>query len=172
MILPKARDPRFITIRRGGSLSDEMHYLLALWAADCAEHVLHYFENEYPEDKRPRQAIEKTRLWARGIIKATESKEAAYYSNKAAQGIKGSAKMAAYSAGQAAVVAHVPLHELGAAAYAIRAVIEASEKELIEYNKQRENEWQKGKLPGEIKELVLEDEINRNEICWNVFSIQ
>lgn len=40
MILPKVRDPRFITIRRGGTLSDDHHRLLALWAAACAEHVL------------------------------------------------------------------------------------------------------------------------------------
>ena len=40
MILPKDRDPRFITSRRGGTLSDSDHQLLALWAATCAEHVL------------------------------------------------------------------------------------------------------------------------------------
>src|SRR6185312_4212809 len=40
MILPKVRDPRFVTIRRGGTLTDADHHLLALWAASCAEHVL------------------------------------------------------------------------------------------------------------------------------------
>ena len=44
MILPKVRDPRFITVRRGGTLQDDDHRLLAIWAADCAEHVLHHFE--------------------------------------------------------------------------------------------------------------------------------
>ena len=52
MILPKVRDPRFITVRRGGSLADDDHRLLALWAADCAEHVLHHFEQARP-DGRP-----------------------------------------------------------------------------------------------------------------------
>ena len=33
MILPKIRDPRFITVRRGGSLRDDDHHLLAVWAA-------------------------------------------------------------------------------------------------------------------------------------------
>jgi hypothetical protein len=32
MILPKVRDPRFVTIRRGGTLTDSDHQLLALWA--------------------------------------------------------------------------------------------------------------------------------------------
>ncbi len=48
MILPKVRDPRFITVRRGGSLSDADHHLLAVWAADCAQHVLHHFEGARP----------------------------------------------------------------------------------------------------------------------------
>ncbi len=61
MILPKVRDPRLVTIRRGGELTDEDHRLLALWAADCAEHVLHLFEHEQPSDTRPREAIEAAR---------------------------------------------------------------------------------------------------------------
>jgi len=67
MILPKVRDPRFITIRRGGKLTDSDHYLLALWAADCAEHVLHLFESVKHLDARPRSAIEQARAWARYI---------------------------------------------------------------------------------------------------------
>ncbi len=58
MILPKIRDPRFITVRRGGTLEDGDHRLLALWAADCAEHVLPLFEAERPDDDRPRRAID------------------------------------------------------------------------------------------------------------------
>jgi len=30
MILPKVRDPRFVTIRRGGTLTDPDHHSLAL----------------------------------------------------------------------------------------------------------------------------------------------
>src|SRR6185437_16054452 len=40
VILPKVRDPRLITIRRGGTLTDADHRLLAAWAAACAEHAL------------------------------------------------------------------------------------------------------------------------------------
>lgn len=40
MILPEERDPRFVTIRRGGTLTESDHHLLALWAASCAEHIL------------------------------------------------------------------------------------------------------------------------------------
>ena len=67
-ILPKVRDPRLITIRRGGSLTDEHHRLLAEWAAVCAEHVLHLFEAEVPGDLRPRESIEVGRAWIRGEV--------------------------------------------------------------------------------------------------------
>ena len=39
---------------------------LRLFAADCAEHVLPLFEQRYPDDKRPREAIEVARRFARG----------------------------------------------------------------------------------------------------------
>src|SRR5688572_30874341 len=74
MILPKKRDPRFITIRRGGTLTDSDHQLLALWAATCAEHVLHLFESTQPSDLRPRQAIAQARAWVRGEITMTQAR--------------------------------------------------------------------------------------------------
>lgn len=69
LILPKRRDPRLITIRRGGTLTDSDHKLLALWAAKCAEHILYLFESVQPSDPRPRQAIEAARAWTRGQLK-------------------------------------------------------------------------------------------------------
>jgi hypothetical protein len=172
MILPKIRDPRFITIRRGGTLTDENHYLLATWAAKCAEHVLPLFEGEIPNDKRPRKAIELAFAWANREITLNEAKKGAWESNNAARTTIRHAKYSAFSAGQAAVVGHVPAHELGAAAYAIRAVITLSESIIGINNAKQECEWQREQLPVEIRELVIDDEIKRNEICWNVFSFE
>ncbi|WP_199615127.1 putative immunity protein [Paenibacillus alkalitolerans] len=42
------------------------HKTLALWAADCAERVLRYFEEKHPDDRRPREAIDAGRAWVRG----------------------------------------------------------------------------------------------------------
>src|SRR5579864_3377242 len=122
MILPTVRDPRFITIRRGGTLTDSDHRLLALWAASCAEHVLHLFESVQPADPRPRRAIEQIRAWTRSEIGMSESRAAGGHAMGAAREPRGAARHAAYAAGQAAAVAHVAAHELGAAAYAIKAV--------------------------------------------------
>src|SRR5438128_1042515 len=77
VILSEYRDPRFVTIRRGGTLTDSDHQLLTLWAASCAEHVLDLFESAQPEDRRPRQAIEQARAWARGEVTMTPARTAA-----------------------------------------------------------------------------------------------
>src|SRR5215218_3905822 len=169
MILPKDRDPRFITIRRGGTLTDSDHRLLALWAAACAEHVLHLFESVQPLDPRPRQAIEQTRAWTRGEITMSQARAAAGGANAAARELTGAARHAAYAAGQAAAVAHVAAHELGAAAYAIKAARAAAPGCASESAGRRECRWQREQLPDAIRELVLEDQRLRNEICWSVF---
>jgi hypothetical protein len=169
MILPKDRDPRFITIRRGGTLTDSDHRLLALWAAVCAEHVLHLFESVQPSDPRPRQAIEQTRAWARGGITMSQARAAGGHAMAAARALSGAARHAAYAAGQAAVVAHVAAHELGAAAYAIKAARAAAPLCEGESAGLTECRWQREQLPDAIRELVLEDQRLRNEICWSVF---
>ena len=169
MILSKVRDPRFITVRRGGSLRDDDHHLLALWAADCAEHVLHHFEHARPGDHRPRRAIELGRAWARGEIAMTPARTAAGHAMAAARDLSGAARHAAYAAGQAAVVAHVAAHELGAAAYAIKAARAAAPGGEGESAGRLECRWQRDRLPETIRELVLDDQRLRNDICWSVF---
>src|SRR4051812_47527690 len=128
VILSDVRDPRLITVRRGGTLLDEDHHRLAVWAADCAEHVLRYFEAARPDDPRPRRAIELGRAWARGEVKMTESRTAAGHANAAARDLHGAPRHAGFAAAQAAAVAHVAAHELGAAAYAIKAARAAAPK--------------------------------------------
>jgi len=169
MILPKKRDPRFITVRRGGTLQDADHYLLALWAADCAQHVLHLFEEMQPNDGRPRRAIEMVRAWTRGEVTMSESRAAGGHAMAAAREQSGAARHAAYAAGQAACVAHVAAHELGAAAYAIKAVRAAAPKGESESASRRECRWQRQQLPEAIRDLVLDDQRLRNDICWSVF---
>jgi len=169
MILPKKRDLRFITVRRGGTLQDSDHRLLAVWAADCAQHVLHLFEESRPHDDRPRRAIELIRAWARGEVTMSQSRAAGGHAMAAARELSGAARHAAYAAGQAAVVAHVAAHELGAAAYAIKAVRAAVPKGESESAGRQECRWQREQLPEAIRDLVLDDQRLRNDICWSVF---
>src|SRR6188472_2116709 len=169
MILPKVRDPRFVTIRRGGTLTDSDHHLLALWAALCAEHVLPLFESAQPEDPRPREAIEAARAWVRGEVTMMQARAAGGHAMGAARDLRGAARHAAYAAGQAAAVAHVAAHELGAAAYAIKAARAAAPEGQREIAGQLECRWQHDQLPDVIRELVFDDQRLRNDICWSVF---
>lgn len=169
MILPTVRDPRFITIRRGGTLTDADHRLLAWWAAACAEHVLYLFESAQPLDARPRQAIEQARAWTRGEVMMSQSRAAAGAANAAARDLRGAARHAAHAAGQAAAVAHVAAHELGAAAYAIKAARAAAPDGEGENAARRECRWQRDQLPEAMRALVLDDQRLRNNICWSAF---
>jgi hypothetical protein len=169
VILSKVRDPRLITVRRGGTLEDADHRRLAIWAADCAEHVLELFEREAPDDDRPRRAIDLARAWARGEVRMTDSRTAAGHANAAARVRDGAARHAAFAAAQAAAVAHVAAHDLGAAAYAIKAVRAAAPTGEGEAAGRIECRWQRARLPEPVRELVLDDQRVRNELCWWVF---
>lgn len=170
MILPESPDLRLVTVRRGGMLTDEHHHLLALWAADCAEHVLALFEATSPDDARPRQAIEAARTWARGDLAMMRCRALGGHAMGAARPLTGAARHAAYAAGQAAAVAHVAAHELGAAAYAIRAAQAAAPDGEGAHAGKLECQWQRAQLPDAIRALVLDDQRLRNAICWSVFT--
>jgi len=169
VILSKDRDPRFITIPPWGDAYRLRPSAPGFRAAACAEHVLHLFESVQPSDPRPREAIEQTRAWACGEIRMSQSRAAGGHAMAAARELSGAARHAAYAAGQAAVVAHVAAHELGAAAYAIKAVRAAAPGREGESAGRLECRWQREQLPNVIRELVLDDQRLRNEICWSVF---
>ena len=169
VILPTVRDPRLVTIRRGGTLTDADHHLLALWAATCAEHVLPLFEAERPGDPRPRLAVEAARAWVRGELPMMQARAAGGHAMGAARDLRGAARHAAYAAGQAAAVAHVAAHDLGAAAYAIRAARAAVPEGEADAAGRLECRWQREQLPDAVRDLVLDDQRRRNDLCWSVF---
>lgn len=170
-ILPTKRDPRLITIRRGGTLTDAHHHQLAEWAAQCAEHVLHLYEQASPGDTRPRDAIAVTRAWIRGEVPMREAHRTAFRTNAAGRGLPDPARFAALAAGQAVAVAHVAAHDLGAAAYAIRAAVAdaVSRGEDAEAARRAERDWQLQRIPDDVCDLVLDDQRRRSPICWHVF---
>jgi hypothetical protein len=165
------RDPRFVAIHRGGLLDVPAHRLLARWAADCAEHVLPLFTPKYPDDARPRQAIEMARAWSLGEISVGAAREAACAAHAAARSASDPvARAVARAAGHAVATAHMADHELGAALYAIRAVRLASPASEAMAAGERECRWQQERLPAAIRDLVLSDEELRNKKLGSVFT--
>ncbi|MGP4106726.1 putative immunity protein [Virgibacillus sp. L01] len=98
------------------------HRTLDIWAADCAEHVLFFFEDEHPHDSRPRKAVEAGRAWIRGELSVNEARSAAFAAHAAARDAKeDEARAVARATGHAAATAHVAGHAVHAANYAAKA---------------------------------------------------
>lgn len=130
---------------------------MATWAADCAERVLSLFEEAYPEDDRPRNAIETCRTWVRtGVFRMAEIRGASLAAHAAARDAKenDAAHFAARAAGQAVATAHVPQHAYGAAYYALK-VVAAIDPENAGTNAATEWSWQEGRLPEGLREEVM-----------------
>jgi hypothetical protein len=126
-------------------VSKTNHKTLAIWAADCAERVLPYFEEKYPGDTRPRKAIEACREWARiGVFRMADVRKTALAAHAAARDVKedDAARSAARAAGQAMATAHVPSHAIAAAVYAATAVRDATNSSDADAATARERNWQ------------------------------
>lgn len=131
--------------------------LLAVWAVDCAEHILPLFEKAYPKDNRPRKAIEILRKWIRtGVFKMSEIRGASLAAHAAARVAKeknDAACFAARAAGQAVATAHVPQHAFGSAYYALKAVA-ASDPVNAEIKIDEERNWITQNFPKNLKKEI------------------
>ena len=134
-------------MHRGGPLDRPRHYLLARWAADCAERVLPLFERASARAE-PRRAIETGRRWATGAIPVGDAQKASVAAHAAARAMTDPAACAAArAAGHAAATAHFAEHALGGALYALKA-IDAAGGDL-----RAEHRWQVRRLPAAVREI-------------------
>jgi hypothetical protein len=121
------------------------HKILAAWAIDCAERVLPYFEEKYPQDQRPRNAIKALQTWMNtGVFKMAVIRKASLDAHAAARevGEDNPARSAARAAGQAVATAHVPTHSIGSAIYALQAISRAADSSDVDAVLVKEQEWQ------------------------------
>jgi hypothetical protein len=121
------------------------HKTLAVWAIDCAERVLPYFEKKYPDDHRPRNAIETLQTWINtGGCKMAVIRQSSLASHAAARevGEDNAARSAARAAGQAVATAHVPAHSMGAAIYSLQAIYRAIKSPEADAAVAKERDWQ------------------------------
>jgi hypothetical protein len=127
---------------------------LRLFAADCAEHVLYLFEEKYPDDDRPRKAIQAARDFANGLITAANAAYAAYAAYAANAAVVANAANAAYAAANAyatnaaaSYAAADAAHAAANAAYAINAAYAgryaATNAAAAHAGRSAEKEWQR-----------------------------
>ena len=118
---------------------------LAVWAIECAERVLPFFEQQFPADQRPRHAIEALQAWIEiGIFRMAVIRKASLDAHAAARdvGADTPARSAARAAGQAVATAHMPRHAYGPAVYAQRAIYRAAEPAEADAAVASERDWQ------------------------------
>jgi hypothetical protein len=151
----RKKKPKFTVNRNDALLGDLVnetdHTTLAVWAVDCAERVLPFFEGKYPYDHRPRNAIGILRAWIHsGVFRMEEIRMASLASHAAARdvGEDTAARSAARAAGQAVATAHVKTHSLGAAIYAQQAVWRAASPADADAAAAEERDWQYRHLAG------------------------
>jgi hypothetical protein len=132
------------------TLSEGDRRRVAAWAADCAERVLPVFEDEAPDDDRPRQLIVRTRAFARGELNTSNEIRRRFVGGVSVHDVASpAAAAAARAAGQAVAVCHMGAHGLGAAAYAVTAAGLASPHQPDAFA--TEIRWQLGCMSAEVR---------------------
>tara|TARA_R110002020_G_scaffold47651_8_gene135597 strand:+ start:2983 stop:3492 length:510 start_codon:yes stop_codon:yes gene_type:complete len=131
--------------------------VLAVWALDCAERVLPFFERRNANDCRPKAALDVGREWVRtGVFSMSAIREASLAAHAAAKELKFDvpACEAAHAAGQAVATAHVPQHAYGGAYYSLRAII-AENPDGAEEFVRKELSWQGAQLPKNLRDEIM-----------------
>ncbi len=121
-------------------IEKQKHRTLVMWAFDCAPRVLEVFERQYPDEARPRQALETAKAWARGEVKMPVAKKAIHAAHNAATEAEAfpAAQAAARAIGHGAATVHVETHALGLVFYGLTAFIYAEGMENYDAIVERE----------------------------------
>ena len=123
---------------------------LALWAAECAEHVLPLFERTCSRNHAPRRAIDAARAWVRGDIRVGAARAAAFAAHAAARSTNDpAAHNAARAAGHAAATAHVASHARAAGTYALKAAASAGVEKA--------RAWQRRRAPRHLRTRAIRE---------------
>ena len=107
------------------TLSIEDRRLLAAWAADCVQKVLAIYTQAAPGDLRVSAAIDQARSFSTGDLGASDAirRRGGQAGAAARDAPTQAARATAYAAEQAASIAHMGAHALGAAGYVGKAWI-------------------------------------------------
>ena len=132
-------------------IEKQKHRTLVMWAYDCAKVPLALFEAKYPDELRPRKAMELSEAWARGTIKMPEARRAILDAHKAAKEIENKEyKALVHAIGHASATVHTETHALGLVFYELTAIVirvglekcDSAVKEKISYYYKRLLYWQ------------------------------
>jgi len=138
------KDPKIVAL-----VEKADHKIIAKWVVDCVERVLPYFEEKYPEDSRPRNAMLELKAWVMtGSFKMAVIRKASLDAHAAARAVgeDSPARSAARAVGQAVATAHVRTHAIAAANYSLQAISRATDSSDVEAAIEKEKKWQYHRL--------------------------
>lgn len=97
---------------------------LILWTLELAEETVRELEDRYPDDRRPREALEAARAWAAGEIKMPLARRAILDCHAMAKELTDPADIArCHAVGQACSVVHTEGHAMGYPIYELTALV-------------------------------------------------
>lgn len=135
------------------TLSDAERRSLAQWAADCAERVLPLFDGSDSAKVTLQDALDRTRAYGIGEADtATEISKRFGGGRVSSEARSPAGAAAARAVGQASAVAHMGAHALGAAGYAVKAVVVANPG--VSDTQESELVWQLAHLSEEQRDLL------------------
>jgi len=105
-------------------IENQKHRTLVLWALEYAEELANKFETKYPNETRPREAVNACRAWAHGEVKMPFAKKAIHAAHNAATEIADDIVFCsiARAIGQVVATVHVETHAIGGPIYALTAL--------------------------------------------------
>lgn len=120
-------------------IAQQNHRTLILWSFDLADSTVRTMEERYPDDKRLRNALNLSRLWAKGVVKMSVVKPAILTAHAMAKELTLPEEIAfCHAVGQACSVVHTPRHALGFSIYELTGFVrEIGYPDCINYLKYR-----------------------------------
>lgn len=103
---------------------EQSHRTMVLWALDLAAESVAKLEEKYPDDPRPREALEDARAWAEGKIKMRLAQRKILDCHAFAKEIDSKEDIAlCHAIGQACAVVHTAGHAIGYPMYELSSIV-------------------------------------------------
>ncbi len=145
-------------------IGEQKHRTLVMWALDCAKAPLVQFEEKYPDELRPRKALELCEAWSRGKIKMPAAKRAILDAHAVAKEIDDRVYGAlCHGIGHAGATVHVETHALGLPFYELTALV-------LEFGKDKYQEEVRKKVDYYYERLIYwQENIDKLDLKWANF---
>lgn len=103
---------------------EQEHRVMALWAFEFAAETVANLEEKYPDERRPREALEAVQAWAAGKIKMRPAQQKILSCHTFAKEIACKEDIAmCHAVGQACAVVHTAGHAIGYPIYDLTSII-------------------------------------------------